>query len=444
MTTNTIHKRSITNRINQTLIGDSVNTLLSDKIYIVASLIAMVASIVGFTFNLIIVKVSILFNLSIIFIATSYAIFYYFARFKGQYFKNTFVLVSQTGLTLSWYSEGGLSGPVLPLFVIAIIVFTVIADSKYHILYLFISIGNIVGLFLVEQSEYGKYIVQYPNKFYHDLDISFTLLVSVISIYLFVSYIKKVFIDSLHTTVKQKRELEQLNEMKDKFFSIIAHDLRGPFNGMVELTRLMSDESTGLSKEDLQDLSGKLSTSAKSTFNLLENLLNWAKMNQGMLSFNPTLIPLKSFARKHLEAMQEMANNKEINTSNNIPNDFLVFADEYMLQTIIRNFIINAIKFTPKGGEVSISAREIADNNIEISINDNGVGMDTETLDKLFILDKHIRRAGTENEPSSGLGLILCKEFIDRHDSKIRVESKVGKGSSFNFTLTTTPASIPE
>ena len=430
------------NRLNKLLIGDSENLRLNNKIYIVASLIAFTAAITGLSFN-IIIELSSLFNLSILFIAISYATFYLFARLKHLYFKNVFVLISQLGLAMSWYSEGGLSGPVLPLFVIAIIVFTVIADSKYHILYLFISIVNIVGLFLVEQSEYGKYIVQYPNKFYHDLDISFTLLVSVISIYLFVSYIKKVFVNSLETTAKQKKELEQLNEMKDKFFSIIAHDLRGPFNGMIELTRLMADESTGLSKEDLQDLSGKLSTSAKSTFSLLENLLNWAKMNQGMIAYNPTLIPLKSFATKHLEAMQEMANNKEIKTTNNIPNDLLVFADEYMLQTIIRNFIINAIKFTAKGGEVSISAREIDNNNIEISINDNGVGMSVETIGNLFKLDNQNQRAGTENEPSSGLGLILCKEFIDLHKGIINVESEEGKGSSFKFTLPVTHASIP-
>ncbi len=433
---------SLLHKINSMLIGASDNTHLSNKIYLVASLIALFAAIIGLSFNLLI-NLSELFNLSILFIAVSYALFYIFARFKNKYFKNAFVLVSQIGLSMSWYSEGGLSGPVLPLFVIAILVFTVIADSKYHVLYLLISIANIIGLFLVEQSEYGKYIIQYPNKFSHDIDIAFTLVVSVVSIYLFVSFIKEIFVNSLETTAKQKRELEQLNEMKDKFFSIIAHDLRGPFNGMIELTRLMADESTGLSKKDLQDLSGKLSTSAKSTFNLLENLLNWAKMNQGMLAFKPTLIPLKTFASKHLEAMQEMANNKEIKTSNNIPDDMLVYADEYMLQTIIRNFIINAIKFTPKGGEVSISARETIDKNIEISIHDNGVGMSSETIRSLFLLDNQNRRAGTENEPSSGLGLILCKEFIDRHNGTIKIESEEGKGSKFIFTLATIPASIP-
>lgn len=443
MNSDTIRNKSVKYRLNKLFTDDSENTPLSNKIYIVASLIAMTASIIGLTVN-IILELSTLFSISILFIATSYATFYYFARFKNLYFKNTFVLVSQLGLSMSWYSEGGLSGPVLPLFVIAIIVFTVIADSKYHILYLLISIINIIGLFLAEQSAFGESIIQYPNKFSHDLDISLTLILSVVSIFLFVSYIKKVFNTSLETTAKQKQELELLNEMKDKFFSIIAHDLRGPFNGMIELTRLMSDETTGLSKEDLQDLSGKLSSSAKSTFNLLENLLNWAKMNQGMLAYKPTLIPLKTFASIHLEAMQDMANNKEIKTSNNIPNDLLVFADEYMLQTIIRNFIINAIKFTPKGGEVSISARETENKDIEISIIDNGVGMNKETIDSLFILDNQTRRAGTENEPSSGLGLILCKEFIDRHSGTIKIESESGNGSAFRFTFPPIPSSTHE
>ena len=430
-------------KLNRLLIGDSKNIRLSNKIYIVASLIAFSAAIVGISFN-IIIPLSTLFNLSILFIAISYAAFYFFARFKNLYFKNIFVLISQLGLAMSWYSEGGLSGPVLPLFVIAIIVFTVIADSKYHILYLLISIGNIVGLFLVEQSKYGKYIVQYPNKFYHDLDISFTLIVSVISVYIFISYIKMVFDNSLETITKQKRELEKLNEAKNKFFSIIAHDLRGPFNGMIELTHLMSDKSTGLSKENLQDLSGKLSKSAETTFNLLENLLDWAKMNQGMIAYNPTSIPLKSFASKHLDVMQEMANNKKIKTTNNIPNNLLVFADKYMLQTILRNLIINAIKYTAKGGEVSISAHRIENNEIEISINDNGIGMSADTIANLFKLYNQTQRVGTENEPSSGLGLILCKEFIDRHKGNISAESEEGKGSSFKFTLPAIQTSIPK
>lgn len=431
---NKSNSKSKSTRLNRLLIDNEFKNKLPERIYIAASLIALTASIIGLLFNLII-SLSLLFNLSIIFIAASYAIFYYFARFKNHYFKNIFVLISQLGLALSWYSEGGLSGPVLPLFVVAIVVFTAISDTKYHLIYLLLSIINIISLFLLEQSEFGNFITQYPNKISHDANITFTLVVAIVSIFLFAKFIKKSFQESHETVINQKKELQELNNTKDKFFSIISHDLRGPLSGMLGLTKLMADKSTGLSKEDLQDLSAKLAHSANSTYSLLENLLNWAKMNQGIILFKPQLIPLKAFASIHLEVMQNMANTKNINTANHIPDDLIIFADEYMLQTIIRNIILNAIKFTESNGKVSINAKAVNDQFIEVSIEDTGVGMSAETIENLFSIDKQIKRAGTNNEPSSGLGLLLCKEFIAQHHGEINVESQEGHGSIFKFTL---------
>ena len=409
---------------------------LKKLIYKKASLIALIASLIGLSINLSL-GLSQFFSLSIAFISISYATFYYFARFRNRYFTNAFVLMSQIGLMLTWYSEGGLSGPVLPLFVIAIIVFTAIAAPKFYMLYLFISVLNIIGLFLLEQSRIGDYVVQYPSKFYHDLDISITLIVSVVSIFYLSRYIKNLFVNKHNVTVQQKNELEQLNRTKDKFFSIIAHDLRGPFNGLIELTKLMSDKSVDLSKSELQDLSARLNESAKNAFNLLENLLDWAKMNQGMIAYKPQKIRLREFVSIHLVAIQDLADRKGIITANNISSSTEVFADSYMLQAIIRNITINAIKFTTKGGFVSISAKTIDQFIVEVAINDNGIGMDEKTLDNLFAIDKQQKRIGTDNEPSSGLGLLLCKEFVEHHQGKIRIESEVGKGSTFCFTLPT-------
>lgn len=423
-------------KIGKNSINEDEQGALKKLIYKKASLIALVASLIGLFIN-ISLDLSQFFSLSIAFISISYATFYYFAQYRNRYFTNAFVLMSQIGLTLTWYSEGGLSGPVLPLFVIAIIVFTAIAAPKFYMLYLFISVFNIIGLFLLEQSKIGDYVVQYPSKFYHDLDISITLIVSVVSVFYLSRYIKNIFVNKHNVTVQQKNELEQLNRTKDKFFSIIAHDLRGPFNGLIELTKLMSDKSVDLSKSELQDLSARLNESAKNAFNLLENLLDWAKMNQGMIAYKPQKIRLREFVSMHLAAIQDLANRKGIITANNISSSTEVFADSYMLQAIIRNITINAIKFTKKGGFVSISAKLIDQSIVEVAINDNGIGMDKKIVDNLFAIDKQQKRIGTDNEPSSGLGLLLCKEFVEHHQGKISIESEVGKGSTFRFTLPT-------
>jgi signal transduction histidine kinase len=406
---------------------------IQKRIYIVASLIAFVSAIIGISIN-IFIGLPLIFNTTVVFIAVSYAFFYYFARYKNKYFKSAFLIVSQIGLMLTWYSGGGLSGPVLPLSIITIIVITAIADKKEQVYYLIFSLLTIIGLFFLEESEFSQYIVQYRSKFVHDLDITCVLILSIISIYLFSSYIKSSF-EKAHATVsKQKEELEAVSKAKDKLYSIIGHDLRGPFNGLIELTRLMADKTTGLSKEELQALSAKLSNSAKNTYILLENLLGWSKMNQGLLKFSPQAIPLKAFASVYLEAMQDMADQKNIKTENAIPDDLLVRADEYMLQTILRNLIINAIKYTNNGGYVKIGAYREGDKAV-IVVEDNGIGMNDKIREKLFNYSQTNHRLGTDKEPSSGLGLLLTKEFVEKHQGSIHVESEVGKGSRFSFTL---------
>jgi signal transduction histidine kinase len=254
-------------------------------------------------------------------------------------------------------------------------------------------------------------------------------------LYLFTHLIVKAYKKENDLVTEQKQELELLNATKDKFFSILAHDLRGPFLGIIELTNLMSDKSLDLSKDELQDLSNKVSNSTNSIYSLLENLLNWAKMKQGLILYKPTNIQLRRFASKHLNVLEDIAAKKELETNNDIPNDIIVFADENMLQTILRNLVLNAVKFTNKGGAVSIGAKKIDGGKIEIFIIDNGIGMSKEVVDNLFTLGEQVHRIGTDNEPSSGLGLLLCQEFVSKHNSVIEVVSIEGEGSVFKFEL---------
>ena len=234
---------------------------------------------------------------------------------------------------------------------------------------------------------------------------------------------------------KQRKELQELNATKDKFFSIIAHDLRGPFNGFLGLTQLMAEELENLTSEEIKDFTLSMRNSAADMFRLLENLLEWARMQQGLITFNKQVDQLAPIVDESIAIILEPAKIKGIEINLDIPADITVFADRNILQTVIRNIVSNAVKFTPKGGIIRVSAKVTDYNNVEISIKDTGIGMSNKMIDDLFRLDVQTNRKGTEGEPSSGLGLLLCKDFIEKHSGKIWVESEEGKGSVFFFTI---------
>lgn len=233
----------------------------------------------------------------------------------------------------------------------------------------------------------------------------------------------------------QNDKLQELNATKDKFFSIIAHDLRSPFNSFLGMTQFMSEELPSLKMSQIQEIAVKMSKSANNLYRLLENLLHWSSMQQGLIPFNPEIVQLLPVVDESITMVLEPAKFKGIEINCNIPDDVVVFSDTNLLQTVIRNLVSNAVKFTPKGGKVSLSAKATTDSNIEISIQDSGIGMNQALLNDLFKLDVKTTRKGTNGEPSTGLGLLLCKEFVEKHGGQIRAESEVGIGSTFRFTL---------
>jgi len=233
----------------------------------------------------------------------------------------------------------------------------------------------------------------------------------------------------------KNEELLNLNAEKDKFFSIVAHDLRSPFNSFLGLTQIMAEDLQSLSMSQIQNIALSMSKSANNLYALLENLLAWSRLQRGLTSFDPKTFPLVPKISESLDLVCEMANRKGIETILNFQEDLVVFADQNMLESTIRNVALNAVKFTNKGGKITISARSASRNSIEISIRDTGIGMSRELLDKLFRIDEHISRAGTEGEASTGLGLLLSKEFIEKHGGRIWAESEEGRGSTFYFTF---------
>ena len=229
--------------------------------------------------------------------------------------------------------------------------------------------------------------------------------------------------------------LLELNAEKDKFFSIISHDLRGPFNGFLGLTKLMAEEAQNLNQDEIQKIARNMRDSAANLFGLLENLLEWARLQRGVTTFEPESFLLMPVISAIIPPVMDSADKKGIQIIYNIADDLEVFADEYMLSSTIRNLASNAVKFTRKGGNVTIAAKSVPGHSVEISVRDTGIGMGPELVNDLFRLDVQTNRRGTEDEPSSGLGLLLCKDFIEKPGGQLWVESEQGKGSTFYFTL---------
>lgn len=233
----------------------------------------------------------------------------------------------------------------------------------------------------------------------------------------------------------KNEELLRLLTEKDKFFSIISHDLRTPFNAFLGYTRMMVEDLPTLRLDEIQKMALSMRKSATNLYDLLENLLEWSRIQQGLISFNPEAVRLLAIMDECTAILHEWALAKGIEITTEIPDHLETFVDKNILQTIIRNFISNAIKFTPKGGKIMITAELSGEGHIKITIRDNGIGMNPSIVENLFRLDAQTNRKGTEGEPSTGLGLIICKDFIENQGGNIRVESEEGKGSTVHFTV---------
>lgn len=239
--------------------------------------------------------------------------------------------------------------------------------------------------------------------------------------------------------IKQRNEeLRNLNATKDKFFSIIAHDLKSPFNSILGFGEMLKNEARGLDIDSIEQYAGIIISSAQHTFELLENLLDWARMQQGRIPFEPKPLLFNDIVHSEFERLKETANKKSISLIDGNQGNIILTADENMLRAVIRNLISNAIKFTMKTGFVKVSA-ELREEYIHIMVSDSGIGINPETTDKLFKIETSFTTRGTENEKGTGLGLLLCKEFIEKHGGEIWVESEKGKGSTFSFSLPADP-----
>jgi signal transduction histidine kinase len=230
-------------------------------------------------------------------------------------------------------------------------------------------------------------------------------------------------------------KLIQLNAEKDKFLSIVAHDLASPFNNILGLTDMMVEKNSGMTNDDYRKNAMLLNSSARRTFNLLQNLLQWSKLERGLIPFNPSEYKLVSLVNQSIAAIEESARAKKIEIITDISDDIIIFTDATAFGTILRNLASNAVKFTTAGGKIIISSVKSDGKMAEISVKDTGIGMSGEILSNLFRIDSQINRHGTEGEMSTGLGLIICKEFVEKGSGSLWATSEEGKGSEFCFTV---------
>ncbi len=239
--------------------------------------------------------------------------------------------------------------------------------------------------------------------------------------------------------VESAQQLRKANAMKDKFFSIIAHDLKNPFSVILGFSHLLYEAYDNFDEKQRKSFIKNICEASENTFKLLQNLLEWSKTQTDKIEFKPSYINIHELVSENVSVLKATTVGKKIKIVNKIAEGAAAWADENMVKTILRNLLTNAVKFTHSGGTVDITATN-SDKYIEISVTDTGIGIEPENCRRLFRIDEQYKTSGTNNEEGSGLGLILCKEFVEKNNGKIRVESKFGKGSSFKFTLPINPA----
>lgn len=233
---------------------------------------------------------------------------------------------------------------------------------------------------------------------------------------------------------KFAEELKTLNETKDKFFSIISHDLKSPINGLLGYAEILANEIDTLEIEEIKQFAGNIAEISKSTNSLLNNILDWSRVQTGRISFQPDTIDLSYNINRILNLLNASAANKNISLINSINKCTKIYADENMLHSILINLTSNAIKFTNNDGTIRIDCKEL-DKYFHLSVSDNGIGIPAEDIGKLLDSNVIYSTNGTAKEKGTGLGLLLCKEFVEKHSGKIWIESEQGKGTTFHFTL---------
>jgi len=238
-----------------------------------------------------------------------------------------------------------------------------------------------------------------------------------------------------HTIRENEQKLIEMSKTRDKMYSIIAHDLKSPFNSLLGFSSLLHDEYDDFSEKEKKEFIHIIQNSSEDLFALLENLLEWARSNSDGINYKPVQNDLNLIIQHAIQLQERNAKEKKIDLNNRVPQNTFVFADENMLHTIIRNLTSNAIKFTNTGGSVCYYTSQSNGTMVKCTVQDTGTGIAPGDIKNIFRADSKVRKKGTANEKGTGLGLMLVKEFIEKNKGKLTVDSQPGVGSAFSFEL---------
>jgi len=233
---------------------------------------------------------------------------------------------------------------------------------------------------------------------------------------------------------KYSEELDKSNQTKNRLISIISHDLKNPFHSLMGFSELLVHEAERFSEEEKLSFYKSINDTSKKAYELLENLLDWTRLQTSEIPFNPADLHVTETIQSVLDLLKSHANDKGIVMQTDVTEETIVYADSRMFETVLRNLVSNAVKYTPYGGKISISAQD-QNEVVQLNVKDTGVGMDEAQVANLFNVDKKASRPGTNNELGTGFGLILCREFVKKNGGELSVESSPGKGSTFSFTV---------
>lgn len=277
------------------------------------------------------------------------------------------------------------------------------------------------------------------NKQLKQLGMVTAALLLLLMLFVLMKYIDKIrlnrILEEKNKLIEQsEHELRLLNASKNKFFSIIAHDLKNPLHSVLGYSFLLNKDYDHFTETERRKFAFDIHQSTNNIFRLLQNLLEWSRSQTGRLNFSPEVVEYQKILDNSLNVLQSLAEQKNIRIHAENDPELKIFADPLMIETVLRNLINNAIKFSPEGGQIEVSAK-FEDDQIRVSVKDSGIGISEEDTQNLFRIDSKVKRKGTNNEDGTGLGLILCQEFVTKHNGKIWVESTLGEGSEFIFSI---------
>lgn len=431
--------KNITSRV----VGRSDEVDLQERIFNAGTFSAMLVALlitVNDTFH----HIGTISNFYTLLVSVLFGVLYFYGRRKGinNFLIISFGIVGVLAMVYDWYFFHGLKGSAVLIALTIACLIPAVGKGKIKAFFIFAIFATLTTIFCLEYFDIHM-VGSYPSDKDHIADLYMTGAILMVGIIFLVSFVVNSHSEQKHRADELNKKLEEANAMleeslqvKNKFFSIISHDLRGPVGALNSLGQmLMENESSGVvDQEDREMIVSSIQVSSKQALELLDNLLYWARTETGQLRPKLEQLQVSELAKESLSLLMPNVTAKNLAVTLKGNSGLLIHADREMVRLILRNLLSNAIKFTPTNGKIEVSHR-LMGSFIELRVADNGIGIPEKDISSLFKLESNVTRIGTSQEKGTGLGLKLCKQFVDKNGGTIRVDSQVNKGTTFIVCL---------